>query len=170
MKQERELWLDLARIFAFFCVLICHSPPTYDGLAGGRFFISAYNYYGLSGGPNLFFMISGALLLDRQTDYISFIKKRFTKIVPPLIIWSLIYLSIDTFIYGKLTLSEYFHNICFIPFTSQVPAFWFLYAIIAIYLVTPIMSSWLVKCTKREVEFVLLLWTLTLQHSSLLSS
>lgn len=162
MVKEREVWLDLARIFAFFCVLICHSPATYDGLAGGRFFISAYNYYGVSGGPNLFFMISGALLFGKRIDYIPFLKKRLKRIVPPLLIWSTVYLLIDTFVYEKYTIPELLHKIVLVPFSPQIPAFWFLYSIIAIYLVTPILSSWLQKCTKIELQIVLLLWSISL--------
>lgn len=162
MSKEREIWLDVARIFAFFCVLICHSPATYDGLADGRFFISAYNYYGLSGGPNLFFMISGALLFGNRNDFLPFLKKRLMRIIPPLLIWSIVYLLIDTFIYEKYTISGLFHRIFLLPFSPQIPAFWFLYSIIAIYLVTPILSFWLQKCSKKELQIVILLWSISL--------
>ena len=160
--KKRVLWLDIMRIFAIFCVLICHSPAPYDGLAGGRFFISAFNYYGLACGPNLFFMISGALLLTKVYDYHTFLRKKILRIVLPLVFWSLTYLLLDAFIYKNITINDLLCKISLIPFYAQVPQFWFLYAILGIYIITPILSKWLHSCSKQEVKMLLLFWLITL--------
>lgn len=154
--------MDVMRIFAIICVVVCHSPAPYDGLAGGRFFISAYNYYTMSGGVCLFFMISGALLLSRPMPYIQFMKRRLSRILSPIIVWSVIYLMLDLLVYKRISTMEFWHSLAMIPFGPQVPLLWFLYAILALYLVFPILSRWLADASRKEVEILLLLWGVTL--------
>ena len=50
-----------------------------------------------------------------------------------------------------------------IPFSAQGHGvLWFMYTLIGLYLLTPILSKWLKKASKREIEFYLLLWAVTL--------
>ena len=39
---------------------------------------------------------------------------------------------------------------------------WFMYTLTGLYLIAPVLSKWLQACSKRELEFYLLLWAVTL--------
>ena len=50
-----------------------------------------------------------------------------------------------------------------IPFSAQGHGvLWFMYTLAGLYLLVPILSRWLHKASKREVEFYLLIWGVTL--------
>ena len=49
------------------------------------------------------------------------------------------------------------------PFSAQGHGiFWFMYTLAGLYLLTPILSQWLKNASKREIEFYLLIWAITL--------
>lgn len=92
-------------------------------------------------GLPLFFMISGALLLNSEKESLKeFYGKRFCKVVIPLFIYSLFYLY--TFKYGN---SIFNVNILLdaskeILSTYVSGHLWFIYTILGIYLITPFIS------------------------------
>lgn len=158
--QGREYWIDAVRSFACLCVITTHAPIP-NSLGGGEVFVSAFNYYSVAGASILFFMISGSLVLYKEKPIIPFIRKRITRIVFPMVFWTIITLSIDC-ILGNISLETLGRRICMIPFSPQVGTYWFIYVIFGIYLITPILASWLNRCTRRDVEFYLLIWGVTL--------
>ena len=85
-------------------------------------------------GIGLFFMVSGALLLPVQEPTDRFLKRRLTKVVFPTLFWTLFYLALTIVTEGM----------------------------IGLYLLSPIISPWVQKASKREIEWVLLLWGVTL--------
>lgn len=156
---NREYWIDAVRSFACLCVITTHAPI--PGAYNFQEAIAFTNYFSVAGASILFFMISGALVLYKEKPVFPFMKKRISRIVLPMVIWTIISLSIDYFM-GKLSGTQFFNHIIRIPFAPQVGTYWFIYVIFGIYLVTPILASWLSRASKREVEFYLLLWGLTL--------
>ena len=117
-------------------------------------------------------MISGALLLSKKQDITSFYKKRFGRILIPTIIWSIIYIFYDSFIdNGCIEFYDIITKILLIPFQTQTGLLWFMYVLIGIYLVAPILSYWLSECNKKDVEIVLGLWggTLLLPYLTILN-
>ncbi|MBQ6964705.1 MAG: acyltransferase [Bacteroidaceae bacterium] len=158
-SDKREYWIDAVRSFACLCVLMSHSPiPSTEG---GRIVLPVYNFFAVSGASILFFMISGALVLYRQQEFLLFIKKRVSRIFFPMVLWTLISLVVECF-EGKAEWGDMFGKILMIPFAPQVGTYWFIYVIFGIYLLTPLLSTWLAHTSKREVEFVLGLWGITL--------
>lgn len=115
-------------------------------------------------GIGLFMMISGALLLDNQLSQRQFLKHRFSKIIWPTLFWTMIYIVINYIEEPKSGL-ELLRTICNIPFEKQgTGVLWFMYTLSGLYLLTPILSKWLKNATKREVEFYLLIWAITLLY------
>ena len=159
MEQKKRIYeLDLIRALACLMIISMHSPLPEGGENNGLF-LSSLSYLSAPG-IGLFFMVSGALLLPIMEPTSVFIKKRLTKIVIPTLIWTSIYLGLESFYDGhQITLRE----ILSIPFSPQGNSiFWFIYVLIGIYLLSPILSRWLEKASKREMEFYLLLWAITL--------
>ena len=157
--SDREYWIDAVRSFACLCVIMTHAAMPND--SDGKSFIAFFNYFSVSGASILFFMISGALVLYKEKDVFPFLKKRVSRIALPMIIWSVICLSID-YINGELCGKEFMRRVCLIPFYPQVGTYWFIYVIFGIYLVTPILAMWLNRSNERVILFYLGLWGITL--------
>ena len=110
----------------------------------------------------LFFMTSGALLLLVQEPTDKFLKKRLTKVVFPTLFWTFFYLAL-TIIRDGMTIRDLIQHVFSIPFQTQGHSIlWFMYTLIGLYLLAPIISPWLQKASKKEIEWVLLLWAITL--------
>ncbi|WP_290083646.1 acyltransferase [Paramuribaculum intestinale] len=157
MKQ-RDTSLDIIRLLACFMVVVMHSPlPSAN--ANGQFLV-ALSYF-TAPCIGLFFMVSGALLLPVKTDYFTFLRRRFGKVAVPTVVWSLIYIALQLY-YSKSEINV-LQAVASIPFSAQGEGvLWFMYTLCGLYLLAPILSGWLERATKREVEFVLLLWAVTL--------
>ena len=95
MAKKRNINFDLIRILACLMIVAMHSPIPNENANG--MFLSALSYLSAPG-VGLFFMISGALILPTHTDLKSFLKKRFSKVFIPVVIWNLFYLAIKSFI------------------------------------------------------------------------
>lgn len=158
MPKERNLSLDIIRILACLMVVLMHSPMPSENAVGP--FLAALSYL-TAPCIGLFFMVSGALLMPVKTDYKTFLKKRFSKIVIPTILWSVIYIALRLY-YSESEISL-LQQLCSLPFSAQGEGvLWFLYTLAGLYLLAPILSAWVEKATKRELETVLALWAVTL--------
>ena len=160
IPQKRDFKLDLLRIIAISMVVLMHSPR--PNSASGLV-LSGISYITASG-LVLFFMISGALLLDNQLSTRDFLKRRFSKILFPTIFWSLVYLFVK-YVDNQSTIADTLLSVFSIPFSAQGHGImWFMYTLAGLYLLTPILSRWLKSASKLEVECYLLLWGITLLY------
>ena len=157
---ERNYKLDLLRVIAIMMIILMHSPMP---KSAPGFVLVGISYF-TAPGIGLFFMISGALLLGNNMNTSAFLKKRFTKIVFPTIFWTFFYMTINH-ISHPYNLSDGIKKILSIPFTAQGHGvLWFMYTLAGLYLVTPILSKWLRTATRKEVEFYLFLWGISLLY------
>lgn len=160
MNKTRDYRLDLLRVIAISMIVLMHSPLP-DSAPG--FVLSGISYITASG-LVLFFMISGALLLGTNLSTKDFIKKRFSKIAWPTLFWTFFYLAVK-FVNQPTTNPDALRQIASIPFSAQGHGvLWFMYTLAGLYLLTPILSRWLRSASKREIEFYLLLWGVTLLY------
>lgn len=158
IDTDRLYWIDAIRSFACICVVAVHAPIP-GGIGGG--FNGPFNYFTAAGASILFFMISGALVLYKPKPVLPFLKKRLTRIAFPMFFWSIISLLVY-WIRGDISGADLCLKVLRIPFYEQVGTYWFIYVIFGIYLITPIVATWLERCKKRELEFYLVLWAFTL--------
>ena len=157
--MKRIFELDIIRSIACMMVVAMHAPMISDNANG--IFLSSLSYI-TAPCIGLFFMVSGALLLPcKEDDGRVFIKKRFSKIAFPTLFWSLFYITINlTKGENDETLIKELTSILFSAQGNGV--LWFMYTLMGLYLITPIISRWLHACSKKEVEFYLILWVVTL--------
>ena len=157
MSHKRSLSYDLIRILACILIIAMHSPLSSENANG--LFLSSLSYISASG-IGLFFMISGALLLPMNMDIKSFLKKRFTKIVFPALFWSLFYICANAILLNKPIDIK---ALLSLPFSTQgTSVFWFIYTLLGLYLLAPILSRWLQAASRQEMEFYLVLWGISL--------
>lgn len=136
--------IDIIRIFAFIFIVMLHTLNRQYGLnvwMGG--------YAVISIGVNLFIMISGYLLLDRDEAVIDFLKKRLFGILPLFIVFNVLYI--------------YFYRLPIVPVLKgksfSAPHFWYIYMIFGLYMLTP----WLRKVlyhSEKETALVVFFWFL----------
>lgn len=162
MKESfRDCRLDILRVIAISMIILMHSPMPDSGAPG---FVLAGISYVTAPGVVLFFMISGALLLDSELATKAFIKRRFSKILFPTLFWTMFYLLVGC-VTQRPSIATAFKSVLSIPFSVQGHGvLWFMYPLAGLYLLTPILSQWLKKASKSEVEFYLLLWAITLVY------
>lgn len=164
-KNERILALDVARIVA--CVFICaehlfhYSGITYltaDMTSFADDPIAGYVFSFFEFETPIFLMTSGALILPLKTSTSAFLKKRFTNIGIPMIVWTILYilpmLQFNTPERAHLLLVQ-------APFMPSINGgFWFLYTLFGLYMLSPILSGWLKACSQKEVKWYLIFWCL----------
>jgi len=106
----------------------------------------------------IFFMLSGYLLLEKDEPLNIFFKKRFNKVGIPLIVWSLIYIPWNDYYreWPKISIYELYE----IVLTPTYYHLWFLYAIIGIYLIMPILRVVVQQSSKSLLYYYILIWFL----------
>lgn len=159
--MQRVVYLDYIRVLACILILFIHSPNKQINI-----WVSIYNYITVPG-IGLFFMVSGALLFPVHEPLDIFLRKRLSKIVFPLIFWSLFYITIKL-IWGEMKLTELPGSLLEILYTSSASGIlWFLYTLIGLYFFIPIISKWLEYAKQQELLYFLGLWGITLTLSYL---
>jgi surface polysaccharide O-acyltransferase-like enzyme len=148
-------WVDLVRVVGAFLVVVAH--VSYQG--GGSILISSF-YFVLSRiAVPLFFMVSGYLLLRKEEPYGDFFRKRALKVLIPFFVWSVIYMlwkreGFDLPFSMKLVAS-YLLKIVRGPRENHL---WFFYALIGLYLFTPILRVFVARASLRDLIYFCGLW------------
>lgn len=159
-NMNRNIALDILRSLACLLVIVIHSPMTSIGTPA---FILASTT--LLGSPCvcLFFMVSGYLLLPTKDSLFPFLQRRLSKVLFPTLFWTAFYL-IQLYFQGETFEGQaWTKTLLSIPFRRQGCGFlWFMYTLIGLYILAPVLSAWLKDCSKREFQFILGLWGVSL--------
>ena len=102
----------------------------------------------------LFMTISGAILLPVRIPDKEFFRKRFSKVLFPLLIWSLVYLCAGLGPQNRTAVEALLK----LPFTPVLDVFWFMYVICGLYLFAPIISKWILYEDRNSMRFYLGIW------------
>lgn len=158
-KDKKNYVLDCIRCFACLMVVSMHAPLP-EGATGNGTFLATLSYF-TAPCIGLFFMVSGALLLPVRTGTRAFLKRRLSKVVFPTLFWSLFYLVCADLMQDQPV--YWIKAIGSLPFSAQGNSvLWFMYTLIGLYLLAPILSRWLDAVSRKEVEFYLGLWGISL--------
>lgn len=175
-NKKRIDYLDVLRVIAIFMVLLLHAGDPYLWDAATQSFGPECSFYCALLRPcvPLFIIMSSILLLPLSTDTSTFYKRRFTRVVIPFLLWSIIYVFLPTpsvIVFGgpenaftDSGMNVYAYNLMMIPvsFTSTNLHFWFIYTIIGLYLFMPIISPWIQQASKKTLLVFLMIWAVTL--------
>lgn len=176
MKTSRLIWVDYARVIACLLVVIAHCCDPFVGKLESdysEFFAGAF--WGTLMRPSvpIFAMLTGVLLLPVEMDMEDFYKRRLTRVLYPLIFWSIVtpilymlYVNGGT---SALPTSEYtldgmFNKVIFsiLNFNYDTTPLWYVYMLVGIYLALPIFSAWLKDASQKSILLFLKLWFVTL--------
>jgi len=169
--KKKLIWPDSLRVISTIAVIILHvsAPILYEY---GKISEESWHIGNFYDGMvrfcvPVFFMLSGALLLGKDYDLSSFLKKRFWRIIPPLIFWSLIYIFYDYILVGEkyFTLIEFIKMVIKNLFYGSKFHLWFIYTLLGLYLFIPILRKWIKNSGNKEIVYFLIIWVLTIIYS-----
>lgn len=180
-KNERIVFIDYIRVVACFLVMLVHASENFygadvSGLAGNmsllqneqnRFWVAFWD-----GGVSriavpLFMIVSAFLLVPLRPGQTmtGFYRRRFWRIVPPFVCFLLLYTFLPL-LWGGMTWEQSMHDFRMLPFNfpSMAGHLWFMYPLISLYLIIPVVSPWLQQASARDERvflYIFLFSTLT---------
>lgn len=161
MALQRIRYLDSIRVLACMMVILQHAPHPDAGNPG---IVLAPLYFLTAAGIGLFFMVSGSLLLPVKGETGAFLRWRIGKILWPLLFWTLFYVVVGLLTGGILP-ANLLKSLLSIPFSTQGHGvLWFMYTLVGLYLLAPILSPFLEMASERLLRSYLLLWAISTCH------
>ncbi|MEW4925270.1 acyltransferase family protein [Algibacter sp. 2305UL17-15] len=161
---HKRFGISILRIIATFSVIIIHvsGPLVVKFGEISNYDWNVANFYdGISRyAVPMFFMISGALLLNKDYNLKVFLKKRLGKILPAFLIWSIFYSIFHRYILGSevFNLNKVIKDV----FYGSEYHLWFIYVLIGLYLITPILRKWIKNASQHEILYFIIIWVFTL--------
>lgn len=152
---SRVVWIDWMRVAACFMVILVHSTePFYLGGDGSliltqsdAYWASFFDSFVRSCVP-LFIVASSYLLFPMQQSVSDFFRRRAVRVLVPFLFWTLAY----ALIWGEPL--QNFRDLIF-NFCYACGHLWFVYMLIGVYMLIPLLSPWAEKVSKRELQIYL---------------
>jgi surface polysaccharide O-acyltransferase-like enzyme len=157
----REVWIDWMRVAACFMVIIVHSTePFYLG-GEGSFILSSTDAFWAAFFDSfvracvpLFIVASSYLQFPLHYSTKEFFCRRAVRILIPFFLWTLVY----AFAWGDpvSNLKDVLFN-----FNYAAGHLWFVYMLAGLYILMPLLSPWVEKVSKKELQVYLAIWLFT---------
>lgn len=161
IDPKREIWLDWLRLVACFLVMLTHSTePFYLGGEGSLILTHTDAIWSaimdvLSRAAVVLFVIASSYLqIPLRYSTKEFFRRRAARILPPFIIWTIVY----ALVWGEPV--QNFKDLLW-NFNYAAGHLWFVYMLLGIYLVMPLISPWAEKVGKRELRIYIGIWLFT---------
>ncbi len=152
--------IDLLKFIAIICVIFIHivSGDLYKyGIIPNKYWNVANVINSLSRVcVPIFVMVSGALLLSKDESMKNFFKKRFLRIIPSFLLFSIFYYLIDIYYLEQ-------KNTNFIIYMLQGKIFyhlWYIYMILGIYLLVPFFRKVVYNIENKYILYFIIVWFL----------
>ena len=171
-------WIDLLRVIACILVVIAHSCDPYVAQFDNdrtSFLNGAFIGSLMRSSVPLFVMITGVLILPVKLEMATFYRKKISRILIPLAFWSaalpIMYFTYFQFattaspaVSGSFTPEGTWTKIyTFIfNFNYDTTPLWYLYMLIGLYLIMPVINGWLKNATQKDVKLFLYIWAVSL--------
>lgn len=160
-ENGRVVWIDWMRVLACFMVMVVHSTePFYLG-GNGALIASASDAWWAAFSDSivrccvpLFIVASSFLQFPLHYNAGEFFRRRAVRILVPFVLWSLFY----AFYWGEpvSNLKDLLLN-----FNYAAGHLWFVYMLVGLYLIMPLLSPWAERVGKKELGIYLGIWLFT---------
>lgn len=157
LTMDREKWIDWMRVAACLMVMVVHSTePFYLGGEGSRILTEGDAYWAsffdtfVRACVPLFVVASSYLQFPLHYSTGEFLRRRALRVLVPFLCWSIVY----ALAWGEPV--ENFRSLL-LNFNYAAGHLWFVYMLVGIYLLMPMLSPWAERVGKRELQFYLLL-------------
>lgn len=149
--ENREIWVDFLRVAACFMVMVVHSTePFYLGGEGARiltrtdmFWASFFDSFVRSCVP-LFVIASSYLQFPLHYSTGEFFRRRAVRVLVPFVFWTVVY----ALVWGEPV--QNFKDLL-LNFNYAAGHLWFVYMLIGLYLIMPLLSPWAAKVGRKEL-------------------
>ncbi len=159
-------YIDVLRVLSMVFVVFLHTAA---GSLRGNLGSPVWHFSNIitavmSTSVPIFFMISGAVLLSNaKTLSVSYtLKKRLTKVLIPFIVWSLVavayYAALSYKANGAVDIGAALKRLINMPGQPTTVHLWFMYALIPLYILSPILKRLVDSMDRKLVFYVLALW------------
>lgn len=152
LNQKREIWIDRLRVTACFLVMLTHSTePFYLGGEGSLILTRSDAVWAAvmdvfsRAAVVLFVIASSYLQFPLHYDTGTFFRRRAVRILIPFFFWTLVY----ALFWGEPV--QNLQNLIW-NFNYAAGHLWFVYMLIGVYLIMPLLSPWAEKVSKRELQ------------------
>ena len=170
--NKRIEFVDWIRVVACLMVMLVHASENFyaadsSGLAGNvsmlaneanRFWVSFYDGFVSRAAVPLFMIVSAFLLVPMKPGQTmtSFYKRRFGRILPPFVFFLLLYTFLPL-LWGGMTWEQSLADLKLLPFNfpSMAGHLWFMYPLISLYIIIPVVSPWLEKVSSKDERIFL---------------
>ena len=170
--SKRIEFIDWIRVVACLMVMLVHASENFygadsSGLAGNvsmlaneanRFWVSFYDGFVSRAAVPLFMIVSAFLLVPMKPGQTmtSFYKHRFGRILPPFVFFLLLYTFLPL-LWGGMTWEQSLADLKLLPFNfpSMAGHLWFMYPLISLYIIIPVVSPWLEKAPAKDERIFL---------------
>lgn len=159
--MKREIWIDWLRLIACLFVMMTHCCETFYFGNGGALimtkadaiWVTLLNTFTRACVP-LFVVASSYLQFPIHYSTGEFFRRRAIRVLIPFAIWSLAY---------ALAWGEPVQNLkdLMLNFNYSAGHLWFVYMLLGVYLIMPLLSPWAEKVGKRELQIYLCIWLFT---------
>ena len=158
---QREIWIDWMRVVACFLVIMTHScEPFYLGGEGSliltkadALWVSVLNVI-----PRacvaLFVVASSYLQFPLHYPTGEFFRRRAARLLVPFLLWTVVY----ALVWGEPV--QNFKDVL-LNFNYAAGHLWFVYMLVGVYLIMPLLSPWAEKVGKKELLAYLGIWLFT---------
>ena len=161
MEQKREIWIDYLRLAACFLVMLTHSAePFYIGGDGALIltrpdavWVAVLDVFSRAA-VALFVIASSYLQFPLHYDAKTFFRRRAVRILIPFFFWSVVY----ALVWGKP--ADNFRDLVW-NFNYAAGHLWFVYMLVGLYLIMPLLSPWAEKVGRKELQAYLGIWLFT---------
>ena len=157
LTMDREKWIDWMRVAACLMVMVVHSTePFYLGGEGSRILTEGDAYWAsffdtfVRACVPLFVVASSYLQFPLHYSTGEFLRRRALRVLVPFLCWSIVY----ALVWGEPV--DNFRSLL-LNFNYAAGHLWFVYMLVGIYLLMPMLSPWAERVGKRELQFYLLL-------------
>ena len=164
-KNENIDWISNLRWIALYAVIILHctSPllGLYGKVAGTDWWIADLLNAAVRFAVPVFVMITGALLLHRDYEIGSFLKKRLSRVVLPFLFWSLVYIWYSWYNEEITFGPDAWAGIRLVLHLLKNGAsyhLWYVYMLIGLYFFIPVISKFVRNAAEKEIFYFLLVW------------
>lgn len=163
VSDHREIFADILRIVAILAVISIHVHTQIFYKQDSKeltWWISNILFSSTKWAVPVFVMLSGAFLLNpqKESNTRKVLPKRILKLLVPLIVWTIICKLIAFMIFHSNEISQTPLEKAVYIFKNDALSYhlWFLYMLIGLYLISPILRAYL-KAEPENVVFLLLL-------------
>jgi surface polysaccharide O-acyltransferase-like enzyme len=160
LNPQPLFWADRLRNLATVMVIAIHvSGSVAQGMQQfDSFFWWSGNFWDSLTRPSvpLFVMLSGFLLLGKDYPLSDFLQRRFSRVVIPALFWMVIYSFYNHLAHGwPATIGDAVKGIVERPVHYHL---WFIYLIIGLYLIYPILRPWVRSAREQDFMYFFACW------------